>query len=345
MRTFSLLMSFCFILHPLPATTLGIGAPIVDVVIPVSFEEFEALKLEKGGSRWLTKEEFETILRQIPAERRYMRPGGSCSNTIRGLACLKSPCAFIGMVGNDEAAHYLRQSMAELGIESRLLVSTADNTSHVISLVTPDGERTMRCYPGAGTLMTGEDLQRHHFHNIKHLRMDGYDLYNPNLVQEALKQCKALGITSSIDLSSYELVDKFQEEIFRLLPQIHIVFANEDEAKALTGLGAEKACEMMRQKCDVVVILMGEKGCWIGSQLGQFLSPTSPREAVDTTGAGDLFASGFLYAYLNGANLKTSAECGHVTGGTVVTVLGAEIPQNLWDDVRKEIALKTHTVP
>lgn len=318
-------------------SVLGIGDPIIDLIYQVDDSLLERLKIEKGGSVKIDFPSFIKLLTILPQGPLKIVPGGSCANTLKGLSCLGQKTAFIGKVGKDEMADKFAQSLNVYNITS-LLISSEKNTSQLASLVTPDGQRTMRCCLGAANDLKDHDIEDNPFIDIKHLHMDGYMLHNDNVVMKSAKLAKCLGASVSIDLASFEVVHTYKKLIQNLLGEyIDIVFANEAEAKALTGLDPEEACRTLQEQCPIAVILVGKDGCWVGCKGQVFHCPTTPLEVIDSTGAGDLFASGFLHGFLENLPLETCAKYGNLTGGACVITVGAELPKETWEEVQKNM--------
>ncbi len=317
------------------AEVLGIGAPIIDLILHVDDDFLEEhIPGAKGGGCRPGWDRFCKILQEAPGDGPLLATGGSCSNTIKGLASLGVSTSLLGKRGNDAMGEFFVNKITPLGIEPHLLLSETPN-AQVMCLVTPDKNRTFVVFPGAGDEISREDLSDHFFDGIRHLHVDGYMLHNGPLIEEAMKRAKERGATVSFDLATFHIVRQFHERILSLLKNyVDIVFANQDEAKALVGAIDEKACQLMLAYCPTVVILAGAEGCIVGTEEEILKEPTIQVTVVDTTGAGDLFASGFLFGYLNGEPLRQCARLGNLLGTTVVTVNGAEIPPHKWEMIR-----------
>jgi len=216
-------------------------------------------------------------------------------------------------------------------------------TAEVISLVTPDGQRTMRCFLGACSEFNASHLEFRYFENTKLVHFEGYSLYNGNgdLVQNAMQMAKKAGAKISIDLASFEVVRTYHNLILSLLKEyVDIVFCNEDEAKELSSNSSiEEASDLLASYCQVAVVTLGEKGCLINSNNQRILCPTTPVNCIDSTGAGDIFAAGFLHMFLQGYPLQECSKVGHILGGAVLQVSGAQLPDSVWKEVLNEIQL------
>ena len=261
--------------------------------------------------------------------------GGSCANTIKGLASLGQRSALAGKMGRDPMGKLFLEKFEKYGVVP-LIVYSDTPTAQVASLITPDHQRTFRCFPGAGNEFTEEDLIPELFQGVRLVHIEGYAFYNQSLAERSMQMAKEAGALVSLDLGSFELVKKFKGKLLELIPAyVDIIFANEDETRVLTGLGPEEGCDLLRQMCQATVILIGKDGCWIGSPDEKCLCPAIAANVIDTTGAGDLFASGFLHGFLEGCTLKECGRYGNLTGGTVVQYKGAEIPDHKWTELKE----------
>jgi len=311
---------------------LGIGAPVVDHIIPVDSHFLDNLP---GTKRGMIPVDYAMLTKIICDAK--VKPktflGGSGANTIRGLAKFGYRCAFTGKIGQDSASKLFLQNLQELNIVPLLSYSNTP-MAQVVCLISERGERTMRSFLGASKEMKPEDLKPEMFKGVHLVHIEGYQMLYENVVQRTMELAKAAGAKVSFDLGSFEVVEKHKKQIIGLLGRyVDVLFANEDETYALTKLAPEPACSILRDICDTVVVLMGVKGCWVGSGEKQIQCPAYPVEPLDTTGAGDMFASGFLHGYLKGKSLEESAHYGALAGAAVVQVHGTELPSTLWSEL------------
>lgn len=327
--------------EPAQQYLLGIGAPCVDIIVNVDDTILQKLSIEKGSSTLADWSTFSTILNACHNKPTRHAAGGSCANTIKGLARLGANTLLANKIGQDAPGTFFLQKMAEAGVNTHLLPSEQP-TAQVVALVTPDGQRTMRCFPGSSTEFCDDDLFPELFQNVSLVHFDGYMLYNGNVVESAMKMAKEAGCKVSIDLGSRDLIKTFRSRYNDMLENyVDIVFANNDEAFVMTGLDDEHACLALAEKCPVAVVMLGKDGCLVGSNGIVIRTSGNPSRMVDTTGAGDLFACGFLYGYVNGLPLERCAEYGNITGCAVVEVIGTDISEEKWEHIRKQF----HTTP
>jgi sugar/nucleoside kinase (ribokinase family) len=315
---------------------LGVGSPILDHIIMVSDEYLSRIPGAKGG---MEPVDYDTLLKII--EESGQTPsnvtGGSAANTIKGLAGLGRKCAFVGKIGNDEAGKKFLKTMESLGIVS-FLIPSALPTAQVVCLISPDSERTLRAYLGAGKDWKAEDLNPEIFHGAKLVHIEGYTLLYESLTQTAMEMAKKADAKISFDLSSFEIAQQHKKTIISLVANyVDVLFANEAETQAITQLDSEKGCDVLKDLCDVAVVMMGKEGCRVASGGEKIYQPSLPVKSLDTTGAGDLFASGFLHGYLAQKPLAECARYGTLTASTVVQVVGAEVSQEAWEQIKRQL--------
>jgi len=271
-------------------------------------------------------------------------PGGSCANTIKGLASLGEKCGFIGKIGRDSVGQLYKDSMSQRGVIPLMTESINARTGEVICLITPNGERTMKAFLGASLQMTENDLLPQDFAGVKLLHVEGYSIYNEPLTLKAMQLAKQNGSMVSLDLGSFELVRQFKPLLLDMLRNyVDIVFSNSEEARELMG-GVpgrdvpEKCVDYLAKYCKVAVVMMGKDGCWVKSGNEKYKCPADVvANPIDTTGAGDLFAAGFLYAYLQGYTLQQCARMGALSGKEVLFVMGAEVPMDRFSKIKARV--------
>lgn len=320
---------------------LAIGGCFVDHILEVDETFLNSISGAKGGMVAVPYEELIRIL-HLAETQSERRPGGSAANTLRGLRQLGHDCAMTGMIGSDEHGAYFLEAFEEMGIRG-LLVPSQTPTAQVACLVTPDGQRTMRTYLGTACEMGAQDLLPHAFHGTRLVHIEGYTLANGELCHKAMELATASGAFVSFSLASFEIVEHFKETIHFLLDNhVDIVFANEDEGHALHGLSPRQACEELGKVCSIAVVSVGAEGCWVSHNGMTVHCPALKVPAVDTIGAGDLFASGFLHGWMEEYNPEICGLIGCLTGGAIVQVRGAVLPQSTLPGLRQDIAaLKT----
>lgn len=314
-----------------------VGSPVVDQVIQVPEEFLEKIGGEKGGMELVDSATLENIIEKLPAQPDYT-PGGSAGNTSFALARLGMPSRFLGALGDDPAGNFFRDQLLKArGDDKAIRVMQDLPTAQCLSLVTPDAERTMRTHLGAAMTFAPEHVTREDFFGCSHAHIEGYVLFNPDLMLAALKAAKAEGCTISVDLASFEVVHASRTIIHELLAEyVDIVFANEEEAEAFAGSSdPQKGLESLAELCDTVAVKIGDKGallCHAGECC--HVPATFVEQVIDTTGAGDFWAAGFLYGLLSGKSLQESGSIGALLGGAVVACEGTSLSENQWHELR-----------
>lgn len=321
-----------------PYRVLGLGSPCMDYIVHVSEEDLANLGLEKGGWQTVDCETITTFLDAQDAKNIFT--GDCTSNTIKGLSSLGVKCALTGTVANDGAGKQIRQIFSDLGVKILFTEATAP-TSQIASLITEDGARSFLAFTQAEKEVSSAHLDPKQFEGVELVHMEGFHLYNGDYLEKAMAMSQACGAVVSINLANASVIKKFRERIFALLETYtHLVFVNEEEAYALTHLPPERAAKFLHNFCAIAVVKVGEEGCWVCSEKGLFHEPAPYTEAIDTTGSGDLFASAFIYGYLNKYSLEKCAKLGNLAGSQAVITLGAELPLEKWKAIRASVSQK-----
>lgn len=319
---------------------IGVGSPIVDLLAQVSEEFIAGIDGDKGGMELVTPDQIEALLGQVPTAP-VIAPGGSAANTTFALAKVGVPAAFLGKLGEDELATAYRDGFASLGGDTaRFKSTTAAPTARCLSLVTPDSERTMRTELGAAALMAPEDVTADDFAGCGLAHIEGYLLFNPALAERVLRTAKEAGCTVSLDLGAFEVVRAAGDSLASLLEQfVDIVYANEDEAEAFTGSKDPLAAlEALSKLCSIAAVKLGAEGAVIEGHGERVTIPARKApQVIDTTGAGDFWAAGFLYGHLHGLPLQVSGAIGSLFGAEVVQHMGVDLEPEAWQRVQDEL--------
>lgn len=317
---------------------LTLSAAIIDHYFSISEAELKTMSSEKGGWAPIDYPTLRAIMDQ-GIEVSKMVTGGSGANVIKGMAQLGNKCAIVGKIGDDEKGKYYIKKLRSLGI-TPLFEKESLPTGQAICLITPDGERTFKTYLGASHSLSSLHLDDEVWStDLRLFHIEGYQLLDRDLVIRALKLAKAKGIKISLDLANVEIVRRNKEFIQEIIEKyVDIVFCNEQEAHILTQASASESCDHLGSLCEVAVVTMSERGSWarIGDKK-EYMEALSVA-AIDTTGAGDLYAAGFLHGYLSGASLKKCVWLGALTSSYVVKRVGAEIPDNVWEEIQERIS-------
>jgi len=321
--------------YPEDKTILGIGSPLVDTLAHVSEGFVDKINGAKGGMALVDFDEQNALIQSIEAGL-ARSAGGSAANTIIGLLNLGIDGGFLGKVGEgDDGDFFISQFRNLGGRTSQFKFCRQLPTGQCLSLITPDSERTMRTFLGASGMLCEEDIFPTDFRNYHHVHLEGYLLFNQNLTLHVLKLAKAAGCTISLDLSSFEVVNGNIDILPDLLKEnVDMVFANEDEAQAFCGKkDPEEALQALGKCCPLVAVKIGAEGVHVKKNEETAFAAGIKADAVDSTGAGDLWASGFLYGMLNNWDLQESPQLGNRLGAYAVQVVGAALALETWEIV------------
>jgi sugar/nucleoside kinase (ribokinase family) len=269
-----------------------------------------------------------------------MVPGGSACNTIVGVARLGHSAHFVGKRGNDEAGAFFEKALCDGGVIP-VLGQSATPTGRVVSVITPDAQRTMFTSLGASSETLPSELSADKFKGASIIHIEGYLLFNRDLFFAALNAARDAGALVSLDLASFTVVDACRDMIYDAVSEyVDILIANEDEARAYTGISNEdEALELLSRDATLAVLKQGKRGAIIKVDGKKYQIPISGSgEALDTTGAGDLWAAGFLTGLVSGFTVEKCGALAAACGGEVCRVIGAHIPDDGWDRIRKVIA-------
>jgi len=320
---------------------LGIGSALVDILTQIPSDQIlKELNLPKGGMTYVEASDSVRIgdrLAQLYGNQRAS--GGSAANTMSGLARLGVEAGFLSKIGHDEVGEFFKKQMVETNVKPQLLTSVTPS-GRVIAMVTPDGERTFATCLGAAAEMCPDDITPELFDGWDILYVEGYLVANPAMLKKAIETAKAKGLTIAIDLASYNVVEESRDFLLDLINNyVDIVFANEKEAFALTGMDPEAALHFIAERCKIAVVKVGAKGAFV--QRGTEMATVPPLEAnvVDTTGAGDMWAAGFLAGLVKGENLQKCGMMGAIVAKNIIEVVGAKMNDQRWGDIHKAIAL------
>ena len=319
---------------------LGIGNALVDVLTKVDNEQIlSELHLPKGSMQLLSTEAYAEVTRRMLALPTKLTTGGSACNTLLALSHLDAPTGMIGKIGDDENGRFFASYFAQRGISTRLLHDSRP-TGVASTFITPDGQRTFGTYLGAAAQLTADELQQAWFEGYDYFYIEGYLVQNHDLVLRAIELAHAAGCEVCLDLASYNIVEADLDFFRALMPSIDIVFANEQEAQALTGLEARAALDALAATCHIAVVKIGKHGVWAchGTEVAHCAARDVP-VVVDTTAAGDYFAAGFMHALAAGEPLATCIARGSLLAGHIIEVVGTELPDATWQQLRLQCGL------
>jgi len=319
---------------------LGIGNALVDIIVlPDNDLIINNLNLPKGGMTLVELDHSTRIQKEISHLNSKITTGGSVANAINGIAWLDVECGFVGSIGSDDLGLLFKNDMLKRGI-SVMLKELEIPTGRAVGFVSPGGERTFATYLGAAVEMGPDDITPDLFSGYDLFFIEGYLVFNHALIMAAASAAKTAGLIIALDLSSYNIVEANHDILRELVDNyVDIVLANEDEAKSFTGMQPEDALENLSRRCDIAVVKVGKEGAFIRQGNNKWHIPAVATSVIDTTGAGDFFAAGFLAGLAAGFDLEKCGKIGSLMAGEVIKVVGAELEENIWNEIKKKMDL------
>jgi len=305
---------------------LGIGNALVDVLVEIQNESiFNKFGLKKGGMEMINAELKNEIHKEIKDYKQTVASGGSTSNTIYGLAQLGAQTGYIGKIGRDKTGEFFKKDMESIGVNTYLTYSEID-TGIATTFISQGGERTFATYLGAAAMQTPKDLNENIFSQYDLIHVEGYLIFNRDLVLHICKLAKKCGLKISMDMASYNLVETMHPLVEELLRDyVDIIFANEEEALSFTGKKEHEALEILSTYCPISVVKLGEEGSLANVCGETTIIPALKAQCKDSTGAGDIFAAGFLYGLINDYPIAEAGALASKLGAKCVETIGARI--------------------
>ena len=323
------------------SSVLGLGNALVDVLTRLEDDQLLSnLDFPKGSMQLVDEAIVQKVVNATSHLKKEMASGGSAANTIHGLAVLGVETGFIGKIGDDEFGQFFREDMSRNNIKP-LLMAGQNESGRAYALISPDSERTFATFLGAAVELSSDDLSEHLFDGYAYFHIEGYLVQNKPLVEKAIQLAKAKGLKVSIDLASFNVVEENLEFLSRMVKDyVDIVFANEEEAKAFTGKEGEEALHVLGAHAEIAVLKLGKNGSMIKRVDEVVKVGVIPAKSIDTTGAGDLYAAGFLYGLIQKLDLEKCGKIGSILSGHVIEVIGPKMEESVWDSIRKKIELE-----
>ena len=312
-----------------------IGNAIVDILSKITYEKLDKLEIPKGSMQLVNEELADKILHNIknPA----IISGGSAANTAVGFQSFGGKCAFIGQIGNDQFGELFSKDLNNSGVFFEdLYYKIAEKTSKSIVLVTPDAERTMNTFLGASNKFNINSVDELSISSSNMIYIEGY-LFDQDEAKEAIYQCCNLAKVNNskvvLSLSDLFCVDRHRNDFLYLIDKyVDIIFANEHEIKSLYQLDLKTSINNIKKNVDVGAVTLGSKGSIVFEKETEYhIDPIFAEQLIDTTGAGDLFASGFLFGFINKHSTEKCGYLGNKVASKIIQYIGA----------RPKISLKT----
>lgn len=320
------------------AKVLGMGNALVDILIRLKSDDtLKEFNLPKGSMQLVDFEFSNKVNTGTDHLEKQIASGGSAANTIHGIAKMGIDTGFIGKVGEDELGTFFYDDMLNSNIHPQLLKSNTPS-GKAMALISPDSERTFATYLGAAVELSPDDILSDHFEGYDYFHIEGYLVQNHALIENAVKFAKENGLKVTLDMASYNVVEENLEFLkFILDKYVDIVFANEEEAKSFTGKEPEEALNEFAKLCEIAVVKIGKNGSLIKKGTEMFKVGSIDANPADTTGAGDLYASGFIYGLINNYSLDKCGRIGSVLAGKTIEVIGPKMDEFKWKEVKNLI--------
>ena len=313
---------------------VGIGNAIVDIVSNIDDEFLTRNLLKKGSMNLINLQDSSNILNDCNIIKKVS--GGSAANTVVSLANLGNNVEFIGRIKDDEFGNFFSKDIKESGATfNSKYVETRESSAHSVILITPDAQRTMCTYLGASTEFEPDDINYESIKLSKYLYLEGY-LWDSELAKKAFIKAAKVAKESKtkiiLSLSDAFCVDRHRESFLDLINDfVDILFCNEEEVKSLFKINDLEKCKIkIKSLCELTAITLGEKGSLIvNKNKTELIKPFLFGKAIDTTGAGDIFAGGFIHGLINNLSLNDCGQIGSICAGQIVTQIGSRSKMNL----------------
>lgn len=315
---------------------IGIGNALTDMLVNLKTDTVLSQFNLAKGSMSLVDTGLQTEISKSVAGLPYsLSLGGSAGNTIRAMAKLGCDVGFIGKVGEDTTGDFFHKALENLSV-SPVVFRGTERSGKCVSLISPDGERTMVTHLGAALELSAPELTPDIFAGYDCLYVEGYLVQNHELISKAARMAKECGLKVAIDLASFNVVAENLEFLRGLVRDyVDIVFANEDEAKAFTCEREPlNALQAISEMTELAVVKIGIKGALIkrGDEVVH-VGIMAAAKRVDTTGAGDFYAAGFMAGLCDGLSLRQCGTIGAITAGKVIEVVGTTFGEESWQDI------------
>jgi sugar/nucleoside kinase (ribokinase family) len=322
----------------------GICNGLVDIFTDISQQDFESLGFEKGTMRLVSADEQRELLQRFAQRSPAMCSGGSVANSMIAMAQLGGKSAICCRVADDQYGRFYRDECSQLGVRFPVSLAPSGSTGTVVSLVTPDAERTMRTSLGVCVDLAPEHISSDVIRDSRWVFIEGYVFANSDggraAIAEVVTMAKAQGTKVAVTCSDAWIVSGFSEPLKTALESAALLFANEEESAALAGTSdVISAGRVLKDRFPYVVLTAGAKGAylwWEGEELHVPAFQCTPR---DLTGAGDMFAGAFLYGINHGLSPSDSAHRACFLASKVISQIGARLK----GDVRAEWLMKSNS--
>lgn len=322
----------------------GLGNALVDIDFETTPETLQDLNIEKGVMTLIESDRYLTLLESLSGFKHVKACGGSAANTTMVLTQLGQKTFYSCKVANDPSGDFFYSELKRKEIGTNLTKNNREHgtTGSCLVLVTPDADRTMNTHLGISEYFSKKDLREEAIANSEYLYIEGYLSTSPTGSEaaiEAYKMAKKYGVKTVISLSDPNIVKFFRARLLEMIGDgIDLLFCNEDEAKVLCETdNLPDACKCIKQYAKTFAITQGPEGSMVfdGKELYDVGAQDVP--VIDTVGAGDMFAGGFLHAIANGHDYKTAGVIADIVASKVISKFGPRLTDEEIVEVQKEI--------
>jgi len=317
---------------------LGIGHALIDIVAEIDDDSIlKKYGFAKGSQEHVDKSVFDAFYNELSVDNARYIPGGSAANVLNPLAHLGFKTTFVGAIGDDAWGRMFEEDLQEAGIHYEPLRKEGD-TGKVLHLITPDKEKTIIGYTGVNEQLSGEDLNDQYLSGYTHVVVDGFLTSHEGFLQALLEREDLQYARVVFDMASSHIAEGHREFLKKMIKKhVDVLFANDLEAFSYTGNEPERGIRSMAKDCELVVIKKGSKGSMVQRGAEFYNLSAAPARVVDTTGAGDMYAAGFLYGLLKNYHLTHCGKIASFLASKVLEVEGARLSSEKWRTVKKMI--------
>jgi len=310
----------------------GVGNAIMDLQVQCDDAVLDSIGVEKGIMTLTEAAQQKHVLGGLASHPVNQCSGGSAANTIVGLADFGGKAAYACKVGNDAYGTQYLDEMRRLGIAVEVAPSEG-GTGTCVVLITPDAQRTMLTHLGVSATLGPDDINAAEIGKAKYVYIEGYLFAGDSTKAAALKAIKLAkeqGVKVALTVSDPFLIDLFRDQFIELIEgPVDLLFCNEQEARALTGFDNPVDCaQAIHKHAENVALTLGKNGSILMHQGEVIAVESMPVQAVDTTGAGDMYAAGVLYGITNGLSWQQAGPLGSHAAAQIVSRLGARLPKS-----------------
>lgn len=318
---------------------LGMGNALVDVLTRIDDDKLlDSLCLPKGSMQLIDRERMFELNKELENLNKDIVAGGSAANTIVGLSRLGIDTGFVGRVGVDTYGQYYKEDLLLNGVKLHMSEVEGEMSGVATTLISADGQRTFGTYLGAAALLAAEELNESDFRGYDYFYIEGYLVQSYELIERAIVLAREAGAKVILDLASYNVVEEHKEFLIKIISRyVDVVFANEEEAEALYGVDAGNAVSLLAKQTRIAVVKAGSKGSWMQSGNEKIFVVAREVNCIDSTGAGDLYAAGFIFGLMKSCPLRLCGEIGTLLATTVIQVIGPKIDDDTWADIKPQV--------